>query len=399
MTNDELLELEKLSKKVSDSILKYKDIKLISHNDADGLSAAGIICNALYRNDILFHTSIVSNFDNSTLELIKNTSAEAIILCDMGSSQSEMLSDINNLIIIDHHKPIGNTQHLHFNPHLIGIDGSLYLSASGGAYMVARNMGNNTDLAGLAIVGATGDKQMIHSANKLILDEAVKNDVISIKKGICMGDAVIEELFEYSIEPYLDITGNKEKIIEFLNSLNIRGKKLSELSNDELKKLSSAIALKLIKQGNSDSISSLIGDIYILNNEVIHNVFDFVSILNSCGKTNKYGIALSICMGDDSLLDEAFSIYHTNISKIIDEINRAKQNINSAQNFRYVVLKDIDGTGLIASTMVRYLYPDKSFIAFNEVENMVKISARGTRKLVKSGLNLAKAVREAAIFV
>ncbi|MDL5503806.1 MAG: DHH family phosphoesterase, partial [Candidatus Methanoperedens sp.] len=155
---ESLAELEALSRQVAEAILEHDIVRLISHNDADGLSAAGIMCNALHRKSILFHATIVSQFDQSTLDLIEKTSDGPVILCDMGSGQVELTSRIKKAIIIDHHKPTGKVEHVQFNPHLVGIDGSTELCASCGAYMVARQMGDNTDLAGLAIAGATGDK-------------------------------------------------------------------------------------------------------------------------------------------------------------------------------------------------------------------------------------------------
>jgi len=49
--------------------------------------------------------------------------------------------------------------------------------------------------------------------------------------------------------------------------------------------------------------------------------------------------------------------------------------------------------------MTRYLYPDKPFLTFNEVEGKIRISGRGTRKLVNAGLDLAAAMREASAAV
>jgi len=114
------------------------------------------MCNALYRRGINFHTTIVKQFDNDTLDIIEKNTYGAVILCDMGSGQVELSSRLKNAIIIDHHKPTGELSHVHFNPHLVGIDGSSELCASCGAYMVARQMGDNIDLAGLAIARRDG---------------------------------------------------------------------------------------------------------------------------------------------------------------------------------------------------------------------------------------------------
>ena len=185
---ESFVELEELSSQAADAILENKTIRLVSHNDADGLTAAGIMCNALYRSGIIFQATIVSQFDQSTIDLIEKTSDGAVILCDMGSGQVELTSKIKKAIIIDHHKPTGILDHVHFNPHLAGIDGSSELCAACGAYMVARKMGDNTDLAGLALAGAIGDKQPMKGGNKFILDEAIEKKVATVRKGLRMGD-------------------------------------------------------------------------------------------------------------------------------------------------------------------------------------------------------------------
>ncbi len=389
-----LAELLDLSKCVADAIAGHDNVRLISHNDADGLSAAGIMCNALYRKGIIFHATIVSQFEQSTVELIGKTSHGAVILCDMGSSQVELASKIKEAIIIDHHKPTGDLKHVQFNPHLAGIDGSTQVCASCGAYMVARQMGDNSDLAGLAVVGAIGDKQSMNGTNKFILDEAVEKKAVTVKRGLRMGDEPIEELLEYGVDPYLDITGDRDKIKVFLDRLGVKGRS-SQLSEEQLIKFSSAIILKLAKQ-NPHAIDSLIGESYILNNEVIPDAFDFVNIQNACGKMERAGLCLALCMRDASVVEEAKACVREHQRSLVETIKKAQAGIKSGRNLRYVLLDDLSGGGIIAGTMTRYLYPDKVFIALNQVEDKIKISSRGTRKLVASGLDLAAAMREAS---
>ncbi|MCX9084193.1 MAG: DHH family phosphoesterase [Candidatus Methanoperedens sp.] len=392
---ESLPEIEALSRQVAQAILKHDRVRLISHNDADGLSAAGIMCNALNRKGILFHTTIVGQFDQSTIELIQKTPDDAVILCDMGSGQVELTSQIKDAIIIDHHKPTGKLEHVHFNPHLAGIDGSTQLCAACGAYMVARQMGDNTDLAGLALTGAMGDKQVFLGANKFILDEAVENKVITVSRGLRMGDAPIDELFEFNVDPFLDITGDKEKIKEFLDRMGIQGE-LKNLSNEQLTKLSSKIILKLAKQGSFTAIDSMIGDNYTLNREVVPNIYDLVNIMNACGKDEVPGIALMLCMRDSSVVDKARTIVRENQRDLISAIRKAQTELKSVRSFRYVLLGDSSGTGIISGTMTRYLHPDRPFLTFNEVEGKIRISGRGTRKQVNAGLDLASAMREAS---
>jgi len=104
-------------------------------------------------------------------------------------------------------------------------------------------------------------------------------------------------------------------------------------------------------------------------------------------------------MRDASVVDEAKACAREHQRGVIATIKKAQAQIKAARSFRYVLLDDSGGTGIIAGTMTRYLYPDKPFITLNEVEGKIKISARGTRKLVAAGLDLAAAMREASASV
>ena len=61
-------------------------------------------------------------------------------------------------MVVDHHLPLFRGQ-FHANPRLDKIDGDREFSAAGMAYIVAQEMGDNRDLAGLVIPGIIGDGQ------------------------------------------------------------------------------------------------------------------------------------------------------------------------------------------------------------------------------------------------
>ncbi|WP_406656813.1 DHH family phosphoesterase [Methanolobus sp. ZRKC2] len=398
--NVEIQKLKDLARQAADVIEEHDYVRIISHNDADGLTSAAIMCRALMKKGIRFHTTIVSRLDDSVVDTVIESSAEQdlVIFCDMGSGQSDMISRISQeIVILDHHIPVGDSSaKVTVNPHLVGIDGAMHLSASGTTYLVAKALdAGNTDLAGLAIVGAVGDKQLMNTVNNTILEEAEDAGVISVRKGLKMGDGDIADILEYTPEPYLDITGNREKINEFLGILDLKGN-ISELSADEMKKLTSAIALKLAKKASSEAIDASIGDVYYLNKELVSNVYDMVAILNTCGRMEKAGMALSICMNNREDLEEAQNMAVEYQRSIVENINKALDKLQIGNNIGYLITQDMESTGMVASTMVRYINPDMPFIAVNQVEDIVKVSARGTRALVSNGLDLAFALREAS---
>lgn len=386
--------LDDLSQKAAKTILKNDYARVISHHDADGVTAAGIMCNALYRAEIEFKASLISRLDEEFAESIDDP---LVIMCDMGSSQPDVLAKIDSeVVILDHHAPVGELfGNILVNPHLVGLDGSFELSASGVAYKVASYMGDNVDLSGLAITGAIGDMQQMIGGNKDILDQAVKSGTVSIKKGLNIGDCDIHELLEFNTEPYFDITGEPEKIDEFLKDLSISGK-LSELSLEKQKKLASALTLRLIKRSPMDVIENMIGNVYTLRKEVEKNALNLVHMLNSSGKLKKTGLALSLCLRDKSGLNEAYELYVYLQKRLIEEIKKAETGIISEKNIRVAFTGDEDIPSALASTLIRYVFCDKPLIVIAPLYNYAKVSARGTKKLISEGLDLSVAMREAA---
>ena len=397
---DAIQKLTELAKQVADVISGYSHVRVISHNDADGITSAAIICQALHRNNTQFHATIVSRLDESVVDMVNSTASEGdlVVFCDMGCGQSDLIEKVSfDVVIIDHHQPVGESPaKAAINPHLVGIDGAIHLSASGTTYMVARQMDKgNIDLAGLAIAGAVGDKQLFESANRFILDEALENKVISIKKGLKVGSGDIADILEYTSEPYLDITGDRKKIDEFLDILNIHGE-ISTMSADDLKKLTSAVALKLTKNASPEAVDAAIGDIYVLDREIVQNSYDLVEMINACGKLDKGGLVLSLCMKDASVIDEVRTLSGDYRRSTVADIKKAEGMLQQGKNMWYLNAKNMESTGIIASTVVRYIHPDHPFVAINEVEDIVKVSARGTRALIADGLDLSYALREGA---
>ncbi|KXS44954.1 MAG: phosphoesterase, RecJ-like protein [Methanolobus sp. T82-4] len=398
--NVEIQKLKDLARQAADVIDEQDYVRVISHNDADGLTSAGIICRALMKKGIRFHTTIVPRLDETVVDTVIESAGEddLVLFCDMGSGQSDMISRISqDIVVLDHHVPVGESPaKVLVNPHLVGIDGAMHLSASGTTYLVAKALDeSNVELAGLAIAGAVGDKQLMDTVNGTVLKEAEEAGIISTRKGLKIGDGDIADVLEYTPEPYLDITGDREKIEDFLDILDLKGN-ISELSAEELKKLTSAIALKLAKKASPEAIDASIGDVYYLDREIVNNVYDMVAILNTCGRMEKAGMALSICMHEPEHLEEAKAMAIEYQRSIVENINKALDELQIGDNIGYLITQDMESTGMVASTMVRFINPDMPFIAVNQVDELVKVSARGTRALVAKGLDLAFALREAS---
>ncbi len=383
--------LEKLAKPAASSLLQCENARVISHNDADGITSAGLICTALKRANIPFHATLVGRLDQSLIDSIE----PPVVFCDMGSGKPDLVSQIDgDVFVFDHHTPVGTLDCFHVNPHLAGVDGAFELSGSGTVYTVVREMGNNVDLAGLALVGALGDRQMMIGANRTILEEAANFGVVEISPGLKMDDGPLESVLAGALDPLLESTGDPAKTRAFLEEVGVSGE-LPRLGRKDLSRLSTALVLKLLLQG-SFAADSVVGETIRLKKEVVENAFELMWILNSCGKMEETGRALTLCMRDVTFLSECRTIDRDYKAKILSEVRLSEEKLQETENLRYVVLDDMDAAGVVSGLCVRYLYTDKPMIVLNRSEGIVKISARGNRLLVFCGLDLSIALKEAA---
>jgi single-stranded DNA-specific DHH superfamily exonuclease len=384
--------LDKTAETIAKSILRCDSMRVISHNDADGITSAGLICNALMRADIPFHATLLNRLDESVVDSLEGP----VVFCDMGSGKPELISRVEGeVFVLDHHRPVGTLRCMHLNPHNSGIDGAYELSASGTVYAVVRRMGENQDLSGLALAGALGDRQAMTGANRSILEEAKSSGAVETRPGLKLSeDGPVEKVLTRSVEPLLDFTGDPEKTKEFLKELGVEGA-VENLSQESLSRLSTALVLKLLMQG-SFAADSIVGDVIRLKREVVENVHELVHLLNACGNRDLPGLGLTICLRNRSALEEARRLAAEYRGHILAEIKLLREENREMKNIRYLVVKDMEAGAVVSGLGVRYLYTDRPLITLNQQEEMVKVSARGNKPLVARGLDLSLALRKAA---
>jgi hypothetical protein len=66
------------------------------------------------------------------------------------------------------------------------------------------------------------------------------------------------------------------------------------------------------------------------------------------------------------------------------------------KNIRYLMMENMEAGAIVSGLGIRYLYSEMPLITLNHKDDMVKISARGTKPLISKGLDLSVAMRKAA---
>jgi len=357
-------------------INKTETIRVISHLDADGISASSLIIKLLNKDSRKYSISIVQQLNRETIQALAKESYKHFIFTDLGSGQlnniKELLHD-RTVIILDHHE-LENIELpeniIHVNPHLFDIDGTNEISGAGVVYYFVKEISEEMkELAHVPIIGAIGDIQEEHGFLKLnqeILDEAIKKEKIKVIKGLRVFGAQtrpLHKVLEYSSSPYIPgVSGSESGAIQFLQQIGIPPKdekgwrKIVHLSDEELKKLSTAILMKRLGEEKPEDI---IGNVYILKEEEkespTRDVKEFATLLNACGRMGKASLGIGTCLGDKIIKKRAInnlSNYKKEIVKAMKwyENNQDSSKIIKGNNYLIINAEDNVMASIIGTT-------------------------------------------------
>ena len=430
--SDEFLSvLEIATKKISARINAGEIIRVSSHIDADGLSAAGIICSALARLKARFHLRILRQLETKYIEDLSAEKHNCYIFYDFGSNQIPILSKLlpkEDIIILDHHEPLEIPNKppniVEINPLLFGIDGSSEISGAGVCFLLAYSLNPqvNMDLLQLALVGAAGDLQnkakqhSFYGLNGKIAQLGITENLLRVEKDLHFQYREMNPIHHALMEttdPYLPgLTGNEDECVRFLGSIGIplhageKWRTVSDLSTEEKKVLTTNLTqLILSNGGSSEQANSLIGTKYIFLNEKeahLRTATDFAELLNACGRTHHPGIGVAICLGDrdihyrraqDLLLD-----YQKQLNTFLEKLKHPGK-IQETDYLQYFYGGQLDETLIGRITTIalknKIAKPTKVLIGFTTSDSeSYKISARADDKLVQKGVHLGVALRK-----
>lgn len=372
---------------------KNETIRVVSHLDADGISACSILVHMLNNANMKYSLSIIRQLDGFTLSELENEEYNVYLFSDLGSGQILQIQrkfKDKKIFILDHHTP--EAKHkiegiVHVNPHLFDIDGSTEVSGSGVSYLFAKEVDSaNENMANVAMIGVIGDiqdKEELSFLNKEILDSASKKNLIKRRRTLKffgMETRPLYKLLEYSSAPYIPgVSGSESGSIQFLTNLGINPKfsngiwkKMSDLTDYEIKKLAAAI---IAKRSKEDDPSDIFGHQYIMLNEKEGTPFrdarEFSTLLNSCGRLDKASYGIGACLGHELMKQKALKTMQEYKSEIVKSLNWFDDNKAEGDVFHGPGFVVINAKDNLIPTMVGTLgsmlsktgkFPDNTFI-------------------------------------
>jgi single-stranded-DNA-specific exonuclease len=381
-------------------------LRVISHHDADGIAAAGVMTSALRRAGKQFHLSIVKGLDSEDIDRLAKEGNEAIVLLDMGSGQIEGIEKIDaKIAALDHHKPIRKSKKVvQVNPHFFDIDGMTEACASSLSLLAAVMLDPcNWDLAPIAIAGIIGDRQHMggmKGINQQILDYAIEKKLVQVQKGLNLKGATVADAISDSVDPYfVGLSGRRDNVLAFLESVKINPETpVGALDEVYRRKLTSMLSLRLMGQGcRPETVEELVTDIHWIPSMSL-SAADLADLLNACGRMDHEGLGIALCVGDKEALGHAGELRREYDRKIMEQLLLIETDgASSTDHVQYFHARDAALAGAQAGLAMQYILDQsKPTLALSKSKGKIKVSSRGTKYLVSKGLDLSSALKKSA---
>lgn len=417
----------------ANALRRARSVTVVSHIDADGITAGAIASQTLSRLGILHELHFEKKIAPETVEQINSDPADIVWVCDLGSAYMSMFTR-NGIIVTDHHTPdpkwrSGQTSIDSFgvayniNPHLYGVSGSYAVCGAGMTYLLSKTIDPaNKDLAYLAVIGAIGDFQDTRESgliswNDIILKDAVEAGDVECSTGLRYFGRFTRPLIQFLQygEPAVPgLTGDCGACLGLLERYGIQlndsnGAKRSWADLQESERM--VITDEILGSATSDDDRrNLFGEIYTVlrygPKTGLRDAKEFATTLNSCGRYDDAETGARICMGDiDALKDAEHNRreHRKNISYALSYVKdnhllrRRKhvQYFDAGSSIRETVVGIVAGMVLSSSEAD----PHMPILAFAEADDGVKVSARASKELTRNGLDLSKMMCQCAAAV
>ena len=430
-SSGDLRRLDRDMKAAAMALEDAKSVRVVTHIDADGISAGAIADSTLDRLGIDHTVVFEKKITEDVISSVNSSKEDIVWICDLGSGYlSEFEKD--GLIITDHHVPDprwrGRQTILdsycgmhHLNPHSYGIDGSFEVCGAGMTYLLSRAVDPaNIDLAYLGVVGAVGDfqdssHQRLVGLNTEILKDAVANgDVVAEEDLRYFGRYTrpLNQYLQYASDPSIPgVSDSPKGCFELLDSLGIQAKNGSkwrswkDLTSEEHERAMDAILDRL-----GDEASHAIGEMYRItrydSETGLGDAKEFATILNSCGRYDDAPTGLKVCHGDTGALRAAEDNRAEHRKHISSALTYIREN-HLLRERRFIQWFDAGSeiketvVGIVAGMMLSSADCRRNIpiIAFADSDDGTKVSARANRDLVDRGLDLSVVMKTAAELV
>jgi len=421
--------LSNFSDRISDAVKAKKNILVTTHIDCDGITSGSIISKALIRYGAKCTVRTTNEFSENLVNRMQKETRDLHVITDLGGGFGNLLNEklSDNWMVLDHHE-ISEDEHeneLVINAWKFDMDGGMEICAGGMAYLAANALDEaNDDLSRIAVVSALGDRQdqgerKSFTGKNVEIAETAKNlGLVNIDLDLLLvgrETRPLPDAIAFTSQPFIEgLTWNRDACLAMLTAAGIqlkdgaRWRVPADLTQEEKQLIIQSIS-KFVHGDNATQImEELIGYTYTFPREekrsFLRDGREFSTMLNSCGRINKSGVGISICMGDrNTMLQEGEKILSEYRSMIREYMNVLSNERWRTSNLENCVM--INAQGLVPETMTGTISsliagaPKNSgkivILRTDGSEGTIKFSSRKSA-YCKNSINLSQLMRGGA---
>ena len=426
--------LSSFSDKISELVKTKKSISVTTHIDCDGLTSGSIITKALIRAGANVTVRTSKEFNSNVIDTLSQDKRDFHIVTDLGGGFGNKLDEKfgEDWFVLDHHEiaKSDDDNNEMDNPRVInawkyGMDGGVEICAGGMAYLASTAIDErNADLSAIATVSALGDRQdqgdkkSFIGKNIEIANTAKDQELLNIQLDLLLVGRETKPLADalaFTSQPFIEgLTWNRDSCYALLQTSGIplkeggRWRVPAELTEEEKRTLIESITQYTTGENATEITSELIGYTYTFPREddksFLKDGREFSTMLNSCGRINKSGVGIAVCMGDRNKIlreaENALTEYKKMIRNCMNVVTNERWRITEGQTCVMV-----NGDGIVPETMTGTI---SSMIAGSpknagkivilrttSEEGAIKFSSRKSASC-KSEVNLSELMRHGA---
>src|SRR2546428_837419 len=309
------------------------------------------------------------------------------------------------VVVLTHHKPIRDSETIvHINPHLDGVDGAREMCGATTTWLFTLIVDErNWDLAGPALAGAIGDKQAVGGflgVNAALFAEAVDRKVVAPERRLALRDLPLGRALAVSTDPYFrGLSGRPDAAAAFLQAAGFDPEAtVRQLDTTGRRKLASVLAVRLVEQGATpEALDVLVADRFWIEPDQMY-AQDLEAYVNSCDRLEQEGLGMAVCLGDREATAKAEKLLEEYTAKVLGYlVSLESAGLFPKKHIQFFYCDDASLAAVVAGTVMQFFFDSsRPTLGLSVLDGVTKVSARGSRAHIASGIDLAVALREAA---
>lgn len=316
---------EKASVVLTNACRSRANILIASPYTADGALAASVTATVVLKKDGRFVVRGLDEAIPEDLERLKGEGFDLYIFCGIRGCDPEHLDKVFGdgwLLLDDRSAPRLSPSKNLLNPWEFGFTGGGEVTVSGLAYLVAACMDEALrDAAWMPVVaclseGLDGYKRRLNGLAKVFVGDAVDSRSIKLMEGLVFYGAESRPLhlaLSSTTRPFVPVlVGAGESCLATLSSAGVKLKDgaawrtLTDLSPEDTENIVKTVRPMLAVRSTENFTKTLLGEVYVLLREEkgspLRDAREFADLLQACTSVGKLAEAVSVCMGERSIL-------------------------------------------------------------------------------------------------